>query len=423
MNRPDDNFDDLEQRLHSHFEQRADELHLPPRSWAVPTAQAASRRPATTWLVAASLVVLVAGGAVLLRSRDDGDGGAASSLSTEPPSTDALPGAATPTSTVPGSAPAGASCPAPPDDVESLDLPNDVRIRTLLPELGTDVCFNEHEVTTVMGKGDQFYTVWASCDCDEPTAAVAMFGTADVEVDQLEADSPPPLQVTVNGEPAQLFQPAQPRTDGAPPTAPVLRLYTPSRAFVGWGLSDDAFLDFAEDAIADSESRSDAVMTAASTPETSTPAIEAADDVGDLQLVYSGELGRFTPGLVPLRRQLLLVVTTSGETGTTVYAVARFAEVQPPPLSAYFWALPGARRIAVDAREALAFDATPAFNGQARLQVLVQADERTTVLWTDNAVEPRTAEELAAIPLSEADFTDPRWLDIAYESGQYDAVG
>ena len=43
--------------------------------------------------------------------------------------------------------------------------------------------------------------------------------------------------------------------------------------------------------------------------------------------------------------------------------------------------------------------------------------------WMSTGINPLSVEQLAAIPLTPAAPDDPRWVEIAYESGLYGAVG
>jgi len=407
---------DLEGRLRRHYREEAGELRLPPLTWDQLVGRRAAagdggRRRWPALLVAASVTVLIAGGAigsvVMVRAR--GDLGSASVPPTVAPTmalpdtvapTAALPDTPTSAPTSPGPAPANCARPA---ILDMAALPNDVRIQTFLPELEPGTCFGEHEVRTVMGDGGQQYTVWASCtDCAEPTAAVATFQAHHLDAADVEAGSPSPESVTVGGRAAQYYAPAQPRVDGRPSTPPVSRLYVGDQWFVGWGLTDDQFVSFA------------AAVLASATPPGS---------VEGLQPVYEGMLGAYSvAGVVPLHWRLMMSTQPAGTTGVLVYSIAQFSAAAPP-LLAYSWVLPGARLLDVDGRRALAFDPVPSYDDQQRLSVIVELDDATTVLWTESSAEVGAPGELAAIEVTPADFDDPRWDDIAWESGNSQGVG
>ncbi len=55
--------------------------------------------------------------------------------------------------------------------------------------------------------------------------------------------------------------------------------------------------------------------------------------------------------------------------------------------------------------------------------MLVRSTPNSIVTWVSTGAEPMSVEELAAIPLTPAAHDDPRWVEIAYESGNHDAVG
>ena len=52
--------------------------------------------------------------------------------------------------------------------------------------------------------------------------------------------------------------------------------------------------------------------------------------------------------------------------------------------------------------------------------MLVRSTPNSIVTWVSSGVEPMSVEELAAIPLTPAAHDDPRWVEIAYESGDYE---
>ncbi len=69
------------------------------------------------------------------------------------------------------------------------------------------------------------------------------------------------------------------------------------------------------------------------------------------------------------------------------------------------------------------FPASVSFAGTEQTTVIREVDDNTTVVWSANGTPPMSADELAAIELTPAPADDPRWLEIAYESGNYDALG
>lgn len=418
MNRPDDHFDDLEHRLRSHFDRRADEFRLPPRSWVTPAVQTSSRRPAATWLVAASLVVLVAGGAAVLRSRHAGNDSVSS------PPTHALPvvgdtttgadsaGVETTDSAASEGLDPALPCEPVPTDETIHFLPNDVRLVTVLPTATPDgYCVSDHAVSTLMGEGDSGTTVWSSCmDCTAPDASVAVIAVGPEAEARLEPGRTPTLNaVVVQEQTAHYYAPSVEYQAGLVGPA-VSRLYVADVVVVGWGLDEGDFIDFADEAVAFERGLR------------SGGSDESTGEIAGLEIVYDGWLGSFVPGQVPLHAQLSVQyhsATTDGD--ALIYEVARFVD-EAPPLAAYQFALPGARFVEGEGGHALAFAPYDRAGPEPLITAVVAVDEGYTALWT--AGEPWwTAEELNEIDLTPADLTDPRWVEIAYESGQYDAVG
>jgi hypothetical protein len=437
----------LEARLRDHYRRRAHELTLRSMSWddmvadrgAISTASNRSHR--SRWLVAASVVTLVAGaaaGAVAMRSGDGGSAqvasaptnpaGEAPALATEPPAS-STPGPASPTT---AGAVATTDTPLPenvitaalpdpdrpfipcptdtslPADEAATVFPNDVRFDGMpLPEATPDgYCVIDHQAGAGMYVGSQ-YTVWASCaDCAEPTAAIALIRAATPVTDDPSHVSNDPSQA-----PGAI---AVPMGDGRggffiPPseTSAISTLYTTDAGgatvvLAGWGLEQGEFVAFAE---------------AATTPGAALP--------GELVQVYDDALSGFWPGTLPTDRNLHVGYTNATGTEWLSYAVLYDGTTWPAdtrlPLMALAWAAPNPVLTNIGDEWSIAFGPSAGDSGQQTM--LVRTTPNSMVTWVSSGVEPMSVEELAAMPLTPAAHDDPRWAEIAHESGDYGAVG
>jgi hypothetical protein len=430
----------LEARLRDHYRRRADELTLDPMSWDDVLAERTRRRWLATsgrergrWLVAASVVALVAGsaaGAVAMMSGDDGTSEVASAPTTaagEAPAPTSEP--ATPTAeavattdaplpenviTAEPSDPGRPFIPCPADtslpaDAASTVYPNDVRFAGMpLPEATPDgYCVVDHQAGAGVD-GISHFTVWASCaDCAEPTAAIALIRSPMPVTDDPSHVSNDPSQA-----PGAI---AVPMGDGrggflVPPsdTSAISMLYTTDAGgadivFAGWGLDQDAMVGFAEAAM----------TTGAELPE-------------GLVQVYDGPLAGYFHGTIPTEQNLHVGYANDGGTGWLSYNVFYDGTTWPAdtrvPLMALAWAAPNPVLTENGDDRSIAFGPAPADYGGLQT-TLVRSTPNSFVTWVSTGAEPMSVEELAAIPLTPAAHDDPRWVEIAYESGASSAVG
>jgi hypothetical protein len=70
----------------------------------------------------------------------------------------------------------------------------------------------------------------------------------------------------------------------------------------------------------------------------------------------------------------------------------------------------------------IAFGPSAADHGGERT-ILVRSTPNSMATWVSTGAEPMSVEELAAIALTPAAPDDPRWIELAYESGAFSAVG
>ena len=91
------------------------------------------------------------------------------------------------------------------------------------------------------------------------------------------------------------------------------------------------------------------------------------------------------------------------------------------PLMALAWAAPNSVLTKHGDEWSIAFGPSAADGGQQTM--LVRSTPNSIVTWVSTGVDPMSVEQLAAIPLTPAAHDDPRWVEIAYESGDYGAVG
>lgn len=392
---------DLEDRLRTYMHGRADELRLVPldfdelleqgmRRAPVSAPRTSGRRP--TWVVAASLVAgaTLGAGAILL-TRDDPPPAAAPTVV---PQQVAMPEGNP--SASPGAPFESCSSGEIPSDVANMGLPNDIRINgILLPTRTPDgYCVGDHFVDP--GSVTTEYTVWSSCDdCERPSASVALV-RADPNLDY-ESEAEDHTELTVGGRAARYYPP-----DDA---FPVARLFVDQPAdfqfiLTGWGLDESAMASVATAVLADGDDAS----------------------AEGLQMVFHGWLGYYAPGLIPTPTSLLIQYGTDGGGGSLlVYRASEYSN--QPPLEAYAWVRPKPVFTTTDAERSVMFPASASFAGTEQTTIIRRIDDNTTVSWSSNGSPPVSIEDLAAIEVTPAGPDDPRWDEIAYESGQYDEQG
>jgi hypothetical protein len=432
----------LEARLRDLYRRRADELTLSHMSWDDVLANrgrnstASSRSQRGRWLVAASVVTLVAGGTAgaMAVLSDDGEpsqvAGAPSEApapSTESPATSTPQPEATAldTDAAVGSLPANVITAPPPDserpfvpcpadpslpaDAASTIYPNDVRFNGMpLPEATPDgYCVIDHQALAGLNESSQ-YTVWASCaDCAEPSAAIALIRDPGFVTDDPSHPSNDPsqhpgaIQVPTDDGRGAIFVPAS-------ETSAISMLYKPDDSggtitLAGWGLDQDGLVAFAE---------------AVTTP--------GAELLGELVQVYEGPLAGYFTGTIPTDHNFHVGYTNATGSASLSYNVFYDGMTSPDdfrlPLMALAWVAPNAVLTADGDEHTIAFGPAAADYGGQRT-MLVRSTPGSFVTWVSTGPQPMSVEELAAIPLTPAPPDDPRWVEIAYESGDYDAVG
>ncbi len=408
MNPTSDSNPGLEPRLRAHYGAKADELRLPAMessdvlerngsSVALVVAKAPVRagRRRSTWMVAAALVAgaTIGAGAIML-TRDD-----------------------TPTSgqsVVPQLGPTGdrtvegapfMTCPEDgvPAAVVDMNVVNDIRLPNVpLPVAPGEWCVVDHWVNTYFGLSGAEFDVYSSCSpCDAPTASVAVvhpFENGEAVYENSDGDADP-ADVDVSGHSARYYAPDD--------SAPIARLYVDVGAdapfmLAGWGLNGQEMATVAE-----------ALLAGDVVPE--------EREVPGLEFVYSGALGDYWPGNIPMTTTIGVGYGTGGGAQIARYSVLQYPD--QPPLEAYAWSRPNPSFTTTDGRRAVIFPASVSFAGTEQTTVIREVDDNTTVVWSANGTPPMSADELAAIELTPAPADDPRWLEIAYESGNYDALG
>lgn len=414
MNRPDDNFDDLEHRLRSHYQQRADELRLEPRAWSAENDPTPGRPPVpyrrSTYLVAASVVVLV--GAAVSGTMLFGGARGSESSATDGNITSATEPPAGNTAQCPG--PSGPPQ-SPPDG-----WPNDFRSPgLLLPEGPAGYCVIDHTVSPSIGYSvGQAYTVWTDCACDEPSVAVALVGGASV-TDEYDPRLPSQT-VSVGAREAQYYAPG----DGGSR----FRLYTIDSngqpvGFTGWGLDREQAIAALDEILG---AMSPTAVGTTPSDGTTTAAERGTQQLASgLQEIYSGVVGPYDADGVPFAAEFSIAYWAERGGENLAYSVQRFGGEFGPivtPPEAWLFAVPGSHLSSVDGQTVAVLGPTDGWNGR-RTELVMVLDEHAAVKWSHDAPEPMTESQLAAIELSHADITDPRWDEIADESGQYDAVG
>ena len=432
----------LESRLRDHYRRRADELTLGSMSWDDVVdrrgrSRASGRGGRVRWLVAASVVVLVGGataGAVAMRSGDGGSAqvagaptnaaGGAPTPSAESPAASVPPTTTAPAVTADAPLPSDVLTEEPPDpdrpflpcppdtslpaDAASTVLPNDVRLDGIpLPEATPDgYCVVDHQAGAGLD-GLSLYTVWASCaDCAEPAAAIALIRSPMPVTDDPSHVSNDPSQATgaiavpMGGGRGGVFVPPS-------ETSAISTLYTTDAGgatvvLAGWGLEQDEFVAFADAA----------TTTGAALPS-------------ELVQVYDGPLSDFFLTTIPTNHNFHIAYHTDTGTEWLSYDVLYDGTTWPAdtrlPLMALAWAAPNSVLTKHGDEWSIAFGPSAGDGGQKTM--LVRSTPNSIVTWVSAGVEPMSTEQLAAIPLTPAAHDDPRWVEIAFESGDYGAVG
>lgn len=391
--------DNLEDRLREHYTARAGELRLPALEFddvlagaddalaATPSNPTGRRNPA--WLVAAAIVggAAIGAGAIVATRNEDSN---TSDVAQTAPDSIAVP--------VDG-------C-AVPDDVADLDVPNDVRANgVLLPSTTpSGYCASDHRVGTDPPGG--VYTVWASCErCERPTSAIARVQYRTDEDFEGDLDFE---QVDVGGQPGRFYAPSA--------DVPVSRLYVgfgavtvvggadQSALFVGWGLDQIRFAHLAAVALNQQE---------------------GSGDLDTMKLVFEGALGQYLPASVPMASTVSVWYFDDDGIALGYRLLESQTSEDPytPPLEAYVWALPDPAFSTVEGRRTVTFPPSSWYDDREQTAVISQIDDDTQVMWSSTGNPPVDPAEMSAIELTPADVNDPRWLEIAYESGMYDAVG
>lgn len=366
--------DQLEDRLRHHYRIAADELHLAAVTWEDVLGrrrlgQRAARPRLASIAAAAALVASLAGGAIALRSR----GGAPDQASVV-------------------TAGREGKCPAEiPDGI----YPNDVRlVGAVLPQatpLG--YCVVDHQVLT-LNTDTQPYVVWTSCDrCDEPAAAIAR----TVPGAHSERESAAPAQtVDVGGRPGRYYDPDEKEA--------VARLFTNDvdgneMLLVGWGLDRDEMVAAAVSVAGDLDA-----------------------DVPSMTRIYDGPLPDYQPASLPSIGNLGIgYQSADGSTGPIGFQLYQGAYIPSP--DAFLWLNPGSRVVEIGGRRTVLLPPTWEGGGTTWSAAISQVDDQQLVIWMRHDLEPTDADDLAAIELTTAEPDDPRWIEIAYESGGYDAQG
>jgi hypothetical protein len=92
------------------------------------------------------------------------------------------------------------------------------------------------------------------------------------------------------------------------------------------------------------------------------------------------------------------------------------------PLMALAWVAPNPVLTEDGDERSIAFGPAAApYGGQQT--ILVTSSPNALATWVSVGAAPVQVEELAAMPLTAAAPDDPRWVEIAFESGNFDAVG
>jgi hypothetical protein len=173
--------------------------------------------------------------------------------------------------------------------------------------------------------------------------------------------------------------------------------------FAGWGLDADDFIAFGD---------------AATTPGAALP--------GALQQVFDGDMSGYFLDEVPTSHNLHVGYTNDTGSRWLSYDVVYDGTTWPAdtrlPLMALAWIAPDPVLAGTGDERSIAFAPTPAHSGGQR-SILVTSTPTSIVTWVSTGDTPMSIDELAAIRLTPASSDDPRWIEIAYESGDYGAAG
>lgn len=356
-------------------------------------------RRGSTWMVAAALVAgatIGAGAIAVTRDEDNLSTGRNEVRQTAPVG---------PLSAEPGPF---VACPegGVPPDVADMTITNDFRVAHVqLPVTPEEWCVIEHRVETYFGLTGGEFDVYSSCSsCDAPTSSVAIVHPFENLEDLYEnglgiANPVDPVEFDVSGRAARFYGPDE--------SASIGRFYVDQGSdtplmLVGWGLDGRGMAAVAE-----------AFFAADADPEDA--------DVPGLRFVYRGSLGEYWPGFIPMTTTLSVTYGTPSGGQYIEFSTMQYPD--QPPLEAYAWARPNPTFTTTNGRRSVTFPPSAAYAGTEQTTVISEVDDTTTVLWRANGTPPITTDELVAIELTPAAPDDPRWDEIAWESGNYDALG
>jgi hypothetical protein len=145
-------------------------------------------------------------------------------------------------------------------------------------------------------------------------------------------------------------------------------------------------------------------------------------ELSGLEYAGGGLLGQYSPGQLPIGTTTLGIhYFVDGGKQAHRYSILQYPD--QPALEAYAWARPEASFSSAQGQRTLTFAPSNSYGSTEEVVVIREVDDLTRVVWTSNGTPPMTADEIAAIELTPAPADDPRWDEIAYESGYYDARG
>jgi hypothetical protein len=353
----------LEDQLRTHYHATAEELRLPPLEFtevlehgpAVMIAPRQVERPRRYALLAAAALVLagVIAGGLLLRSRST-----TPASSTAPPQASTTAPAVAPTTVVLGS--------------------SFTPVNALLPT-ADPAGFHVTTVGTDTSNGPRRYTVWSSCaDCAAPTRAVALVRSGQ-QPGVTAKPSRPTEDLTINGRAARYFPPTAERPDVMLVSIDGLE---PGFGFFGWGVDRQTLVGLAGGVISGTD-------------------VPTRDG---LVVVFDGQAGGLTPGIpnIDASVQIGYVYRTGNSTLDFMYQHSTRADAT---LAFALWSQPFAKYTTIDGHPAI----TSSYGN--RSTIVVKTDASSLVLLTTDR-STMSVSDLAAISLTMASPTDPRWTTL-----------
>ena len=353
----------LEDQLRTHYHATADELGLPPLEFtdlleqgpAVMFAPRQVERPRRYALLAAAAVVLAGAMAcgLLIRSRST-----MPAASTAPPQASTTASGATPTTNV----------------VSSSFAP----VNALLPT-ADPAGFHVTTVGTETSNGPRRYTVWSSCaDCAAPTQAVALVRSGQ-QPGVTDTPSRTTEDLTIKGRAARYFSPTAEHPDVMLLSIDGLE---PGFGFHGWGVDRQTLVDLAAGVI-------------------------SGQDVPThhgLVVVFDGDAGGLTPGLpnIDASVQIGFAYRTGNSTLDYMYQHSTHADAN---LAIALWSQPFAKYTTIDGHPAITS------NYGNRSTIVMKMDASSLALLTTD-LPTMSVSDLAAISLTTASPTDPRWTTL-----------